>query len=151
MRNAGRNQAGLTERQIAYCLEVWEALCAGRPSELDTTEATQYASRTRFVEEQNKVILGADALPGKGVDANSRLSPVACLAHELAHVERFDQGYRRPTGLPDLLVDEAEASLRASFMLGLTMKTREDLIEDARDLLIQWLALARPGGNDDEG
>jgi hypothetical protein len=33
------------------------------------------------------VYLGADALPGDGIDANARLSTLACLAHELAHVE----------------------------------------------------------------
>jgi hypothetical protein len=33
----------------------------------------------------------------------------------LAHAERFQLGYRRPTDLPDVLLDEAETSLRASF------------------------------------
>lgn len=151
MRGAGRNQTGLSERQIAYCLKAWQELCAGRPIELDTAQASQHSSTTRFVEEQNRVILGADVLPGNGMDANSRMSALACLAHELAHVERFQQGYRRPIQLPDMLVDEAEASLHASFMLGLRIKAREDLIEDARDRLIQWLALPRPKGADDDG
>jgi hypothetical protein len=35
--------------------------------------------------------------------------------HEFAHAERFQMGYRRPTDLPDVLLDEAETSLRASF------------------------------------
>src|SRR5918999_852662 len=96
---AGRNQAGLTDRQIA----------------LDVSEARQNFSRTRFNEDQNKVFLGADAFPGEGVDANSRMSTLACLAHELAHAERFQLGYRRPTELPDVLLDEAETSLRAVF------------------------------------
>src|SRR5438105_5885359 len=138
---AGRNQVGLTEKQIAYCMEAWAALCADRPIAFDTSEAVQYASRTRFDEAQNTVFLGADALPGEGVEANSRMSTLACLAHELAHAERFQLGYRRPTDLPDVLLDEAETSLRAAFTSILRKKNREDLVEDARDRLIQWLAL----------
>ena len=79
---AGRNQIGLTERQIAYCVEAWAVLCADRPIAFDTSEAVQYASRTRFEEARNTVFLGADALPGDGADANARLSTLACLAHE---------------------------------------------------------------------
>ncbi len=76
------------------------------------------------------------------------MSTLACLAHELAHVERFRLGYRRPIDLPDVLLDEAEASLRASFTSILRPKNREDLVEDARDRLIQWLALHhQAGGN----
>lgn len=136
---AGRNQTGLTKQQIEYCLEAWAVLCADLPVELDVSEATQNLSRTRFNEGQNKVFLGADAFSGKGVDANSRMSTFACLAHELAHAERFRQGYRRPTELPDGLLDEAETSLRAVFTSVLGRKDREDLVEDARDRLIQWL------------
>ncbi len=150
MLTAGRNQTGLTEKQIEYCLEAWAVLCADMPIELDTSEAMQNFSRTRFNEEQRKVFLGADALPGEGVDANSRMSTLACLAHEFAHVERFRLSYRRPTDLPDVLLDEAETSLRASFTSVLRMKDREDLVEDARDRLIQWLALRHPEGGSDE-
>src|SRR5581483_9477018 len=137
---AGRNQAGLTDTQIEYCLEVWEILRGDIPITLDIAEAQQNFSRTRFNEDQNKVFLGADAFPGGGVDANSRMSTLACLAHEFAHVERFRIGYRRPADLPDVLLDEAETSLRAAFTSILRKKNREDLVEDARDRLIQWLA-----------
>ena len=146
---AGRNQIALTERQIAYCVEAWTVLCADRPIAFETSEAVQYASRTRFDEAQHTVFLGADALPGDGVDANARLSTLACLAHELAHAERFQLGYRRPTDLPDVLLDEAETSLRASFTSILSPKDREDLVEDARDRLIQWLALRQQEGETD--
>jgi len=37
-------------------------------------------------------------------------------------------------------LDEAETSLRAAFTSILRRKDREDLVEDARDRLIQWLA-----------
>jgi hypothetical protein len=97
---AGRNQAGLTDKQIEYCEEVWEVLCADRQIVLDVSETGQNFSRTRFSEAQNKVFLGADAFPGEGVDANSRMSTLACLAHELAHAERFQLGYRHPAELP---------------------------------------------------
>lgn len=66
------------------------------------------------------------------------MSVLACLAHELAHAERFDLGFRRPMNLPDVLVDEAETSLHASFMSSLTTKDQTDLVEDARDRLNQW-------------
>ena len=45
---AGRNQMGLTEKQIAYCVEAWVALCADQPIAFNTSEAVHYASRTRF-------------------------------------------------------------------------------------------------------
>ena len=150
MLTAGRNQAGLTDMQIEYCLEVWEILRGDIPIALDVSEARQNFSRTRFNEDQNKVFLGADAFPGDGVDANSRMSTLACLAPELAHAERFQLGYRRPTDLPDVLLDEAETSLRAAFTSILRKKNREDLVEDARDRLIQWLAVHQQEGGSDE-
>ncbi|NOT58317.1 MAG: hypothetical protein HOP18_27250 [Deltaproteobacteria bacterium] len=150
MLTAGRNQAGLTDTQIEYCVEVWEILRAGQPIRLDVSEARQNFSCTRFNEGQNTVMLGADAFPGAGVDANSRMSTLACLAHELAHAERFQLGYRRPAELPDVLLDEAETSLRAAFTSLLRKKNREDLVEDARDRLIQWLATHHQEGGIDE-
>jgi len=146
---AGRNQVGLTEKQLQYCAGAWAVLCADQRIVFNTSEAVQYASRTHFNETQNTVFLGADALPGDGVDANARLSTLACLAHELAHAERFQLGYRRPTALPDVLLDEAETSLRAAFTSILSLKDREDLVEDARDRLIQWLAQRQQEGEPD--
>jgi hypothetical protein len=140
MLTAGRNRVGLTETQLEYCLEAWAVLCGEVPTHLDTSEAARNSSRTRFNEERNRVFPGADAMPGEGADAVSRMSTLACLAHELSHVERFRLGYRRPVELPDVLLDEAEASLRASFTSILRTKDRADLVEDARDRLIQWLA-----------
>jgi hypothetical protein len=57
MLSAGRNQTGLTERQIAYCVDAWEALCGDQPIELDVSEASRQSSQTRFVEVLNKVAL----------------------------------------------------------------------------------------------
>src|SRR5499426_2078491 len=96
------------------------------------------------------VFEAADALLGDGVDTNARLSTLACLAHELAHAERFQLGYHRPTDLPDVLLDEAETSLRASFTSILRRRNREDLVEDARDRLIQWLTSHHQEGDNDE-
>ncbi len=147
---AGRNHSGLTERQIDYCMEAWALLCADLPVELDLSARRNF-SRTRFNEEQNTVFLGADAFPGTGMDANSRMSTLACLAHELAHVERFQLGYHCPTALPDALLDEAETSLRTAFTSILRRKDREDLVEDSRDRLIQWLAYYhREGESNDQ-
>jgi len=135
---AARNQIGLTPREIEYCVEAWSYLCeesdAG-PRELETSEASRHSTETYFSEVDGKVHLGADVKPGRGIEANARLSIVACLAHELAHAERFGIGFRRPTKLPDKLLDKAEASLHASFVGRLGSRDREDLIEDARDRL----------------
>lgn len=87
MLTAGRNRTGLTDTQVQYCLEVWAVLRGDVPISLDISEARQNSSRTRFNEDQNKVFLGADAFPGDAADANSRMSTLACLAHEFAHVE----------------------------------------------------------------
>jgi hypothetical protein len=135
---AGRNQVGLGDREIEYCLRAWELLCGENKRKLIVTEARRHLSRTRFNEYDGMVYLGADVQPGNGVGANSRMSVLACLAHELAHVERFEREFRRPMEFPENLIDEAETSLHASFMSILSSKDREDLIEDARDRLNQW-------------
>lgn len=142
-----RNQIGLDEAQTNYCIQAWAFLCGGRPRTLDTSQAHIHGSRTRFFEQAETtpsfVMLGADAYPGKGMSANSRLSVLACLAHEIAHAERFEAGYDRPFSLPDNHVDEAETSLRASFTSVLGPRDREDLIEDAKDRLTDWLTHTR--------
>lgn len=138
-----RNQPGLDTAQINYCLQAWEFLCGDNPRPLDISQAHGYGSRTRFYEQTGTVILGADAHPGVGMSANSRLSVLACLAHEIAHGERFEMGYDRPFSPPDSYVDEAETSLRASFTSVLGLRDREDLIEDAKDRLTDWLAYVR--------
>jgi hypothetical protein len=135
-----RNRSGLTARQIEHCVLAWEALCGAEPKTLLIEEASWNDSKTRFVEDRNVVYLGADAYPGQGFSANSRMSMLACLAHELSHMQRFAKGYNRPLAMPDVLIDEAETSLNASFNVSLSQKDREDLIEDARDRLTDWLA-----------
>lgn len=135
---AGRNHVGLTEREIGYCLRAWELLCGENRRVLVITDANIHSSRTRFNEINGLVHLGADVKPGIGSEANSRMSVLACLAHELAHAERFEHQVQRPIEFPDNLIDEAETSLHASFMSVLSAKDRRDLIEDARDRLSQW-------------
>jgi hypothetical protein len=143
-----RNRTGLTVKQIEYCLFVWEVLSSESPRILLTDEAHLDGSRTRFVENRNVIYLGADVYPGYGTSANSRMSVPACLAHELSHAERFIRGYRRPVEMPDVLIDEAETSLDAAFHTALNSKEREDLIEDARDRLTEWLAIQSGGGKE---
>lgn len=135
-----RNTVGLSEREIDYCLRAWEVLCGELPRTLILDEAGTDHSRTRFVEDSDVVYLGADAYPGEGFSANSRMSVLACLAHELSHAERYKQGFRRPAEMPESLIDEAETSLNASYHQSLSTKDREDLREDARDRLTDWLA-----------
>ena len=119
----------------------WEWLCAGTPRRLDTSKAHRFGSRTCFNETQRTVFLGADAYPGESMTANARLGILACLAHELAHWERFEAGYNRPLDAPDNRLDEAETSLRATFHPRLNEIDRDDLAEDARDRITEWLAL----------
>jgi hypothetical protein len=65
---------------------------------------------------------------------------LACLAHELAHMRRANRGFRRPLSLPDRHLDEAETSIYGSFLRNVFARDRADLVEDARDRLIDWLA-----------
>lgn len=130
----------MSDHDIEQCILAWKILCGENQKTLILDEAGMDYSTTRFVEDMNVVYLGANAYPGEGFSANSRMSMLACLAHELSHVERFAKGYRRPLEKPDVLIDEAEASLDASFHPALRPKDREDLREDARDRLTDWLA-----------
>lgn len=135
---AGRNGVGLSEREIEQCIWAWELLCGTKERTLIVSEATRHSSRTYFEQTRNVVYLGADVKPGTGIEANARMSILASLAHELAHAERHELGFDRPVDFPELLIDEAETSLHASYISILSSKDREDLIEDARDRLNQW-------------
>lgn len=107
-----RNTIALTQYEVKRCRMMWAVLSGKDPVELDCSSADQHGSQTRFIEDPLKVILGADAYPGNGSGANSRLSTLACLVHELARVRRFKLGIQRA---PGNLIDEAETSLDASF------------------------------------
>lgn len=136
-----RNQHALDDVQLDRCRRAWELLTGNQGIGLDVSEAKRHGSKTRFNEARNVVLLGADAYPGIGTDANSRLSMLTCLAHELAHAQRFHLGFQRPIREPEMLVDEAETSLHASFTPELADVDRVDLVEDDRDRLIRYLKL----------
>jgi len=138
-----RNQQPLTAEEVQYCQTAWDFLCGEAKLEFDVSRASVAGSKTTFNESRLKVFLGADAYPGVGIDSRSRLSVLACLATELAHWERFEKGFNRPTKSPGSLIDEAETSLHASFMSGLGPQDREDLVEDARDRTADWLSYVR--------
>jgi hypothetical protein len=138
-----RNYIGLTEIQIGRCRDVWEALCGESNRVLDVSEAAYHGSRTRYDEDRDAVILGANAYSGAGASANSRMSMQACLAHELAHMLRAELGFNRPFTSPDVHLDEAETSIHASFLESVSLRDREDLVEDARDRLFDWLAFPK--------
>lgn len=140
---AGRGQHGLTEDQIRYCQEAWGALCGEKSRVLNVSEASRPGSKTRFNENQKEVILGADAYPGEGVNGTSQMSPLACLAHELAHWERFEIGFRRPFEEPGVFLDEAETSLHASFTSILGPFDRTCLVDDARERILEWLKYSK--------
>jgi hypothetical protein len=135
-----RNRIGLTEAQIAHCVAAWEYLCIDQPQSLDVSEAFRHGSRTRYDERRGIVILGADAYRGVGESARARMSVLACLAHELGHLQRHQMGFNRPIAPPDGLLDEAEASIHAAFEARMSRGDRRDLVEDALDRLVDWLA-----------
>ncbi len=80
-------------------------------------------------------------MPGIGISARSRMSEMACLAHELAHAERYRMGINRPVDQPDVFLDEAEASLHASFIEPIGLTDRQNLVEDARFQIAEWQRL----------
>lgn len=146
-----RNYAGLTDSQISKCLDAWEVLCQGRENvPLDITEASEDGSKTRYSETHKKVILGANVYPGTSNTANSRLSYLACLAHELSHAERHKKGFNRSINFPEVLLDEAETSIDAFFHVIISPRDKEDLIEDARDRINLWLEDLRKGEQIDD-
>jgi hypothetical protein len=138
-----RNQQALSDYQVERCRDAWALLTKteGLAVELVVDRARQPMSRTVFREADGKVYLGADVEPGDGVSAGSRMSNLACLAHELAHAHRFLLGFKRPADEPDMLLDEAEASLHASFYQDLGSIDRETLAEHARDRITLWLSM----------
>jgi hypothetical protein len=141
--NGSRGKDALNDRQIEMCREIWEVLGGDHICELDFSDAMKHGSQTRFNQAKNRVFVGADVMPGRlMVDARSRMSPMACLAHELAHAERYNKyGFDRPLEMPDKLRDEAEASLLASWNPSLNKNDKSCLVEDDRDQLITWLAM----------
>lgn len=148
-----RNEEGLDPAQIETCVRAWAALDGESVCLLDTSAAAQSGSRTAFYEDRNIVTLGADVYPSRGTalgeSSRSRLSVLACLAHELAHARRFARGYRRPFDRLSYLVEEAQTSLDASFELLLYAQDRRDLVEDAHDQTAAWLNLFTEGGSDE--
>ncbi len=140
-----RNTEALAPEQIAHCQRAWALVTdGGLDVPLDVTRASTGCTLTAYNEAERTVYLGANALPHESaVTANARLSLLACLAHEYAHAERHSLRYGRPKVLPDMLLDEAETSIHASFHPVLRRKDREDLVEDARDRLTKWLDLAQ--------
>lgn len=141
MLSARRNQEGLTDREIERCERIWELLNGNSCCALNISEAPNSGSRTRFNQARRIVYLGADVKPGVGISARSRMSEVACLAHELAHAERYRMGIDRPVDQPDVFLDEAEASLHASFVERIGLTDRQNLVEDARLQIAEWQRL----------
>lgn len=95
-----RNTEALRPKQVAYCRAAWQLVTEGRRAvPLDVTRAGVAFSMTGYSEEQQTVYLGANAYPrGGAVDANGRLSVLACLIHEYAHAEAASPRLRSPQG-----------------------------------------------------
>jgi len=141
--NGIRGRTALDQTQIERCKQIWQVLKGYEFCNIDLSEATQHCSKTRFSETHNLVFIGSDVVPGRSTDARSRMSELACLAHELAHAARFRYGFVRPVDLPDKLLDEAEASLHASWYIPLNASDRFFLVDDARDQLRKWVSVTQ--------
>lgn len=144
-----RNQKGLSAVELARCEMVWCVLIDAQDEKfrvepsLDVSHATTDFTVTVYDERTNTVRVGANVLPGLGSEACERLSLTACLAHELAHAQRFFAGMRRSFDFPDSLLDEAETSLWAAHLVPLLDSEVEDLIDDSRSRLAHWLTTKR--------
>lgn len=150
-----RNIQGLDPVQIDQAKMCWEFISQISPEEHNTLEskvltsfsvdfdvsnAAKPRSTTAYVEAKNLVRLGANAFPGTGMVncANSTMSLLACLCHELSHAQRYHMGFRRPFDGYDNNLDEAETSIHASYMPVLSRTDRRHLVEDAMQRLEAW-------------
>jgi hypothetical protein len=135
-----RNNTGLTCFQIRQCQATWRYIC-NDAIPLHVEFAGRDNSKTYFDGNAKCVFLGADAYQGIiRKSAQSRMSHEAVLAHEWAHYQRCGTVFERDTSPPAVFLDEAEASIHASFStIPLSAKDRYDLVEHAFDLLGRWL------------
>ncbi|EHK4786527.1 hypothetical protein [Vibrio parahaemolyticus] len=151
-----RNQKGLDQAEIDRVNMMWEfvsptsttrhetlesSILSGFEVSLDLSNATVSGSKTVYSETTNTIRVGSDILPGVGPVgcANSLMSALACLCHELSHAHRFHMGFRRPIEGIDVNLDEAETSIHASYMPFLSPGERNHLVEDAQQRLDVWI------------
>lgn len=97
-------------------------------------------SRCILDESEGKIHIGSDVNPGAGTDANSSMRWRAVVAHELRHLQRFNQGCRLSPGH----LDEAITSLEACAFPQLTPAIREELIADALQRLYALMESGNP-------
>jgi len=147
-----RNTKGLDQESIERVKMIWgyivdigsgDSLEGGALEnfsvQLDVSNAHKDNSRTTFSSQTNTIKIGADALPGSNKTcANSRMSVLACLCHELSHAHRYHMGFRRPYEGDTMHLDEAETSIHASYIPELHYNDRYDLIEDSILRLNDW-------------
>lgn len=145
-----RNKNGLNKDQIQKARIAWEFLTQEDDTTIradtivleditfDTNSAHLTNSKTVFQESTLTVKLGADAYPGQGTDANSIMSLLACLCHELSHAQRLQLGFHRPITDPAMNLDEAETSIHASYHPVLSIQDRKHLIQDAKKRIAIW-------------
>ena len=150
LEGVARNREGLSDRDVENCQQVWVLLGGDVVCPLDVSSCRESGSKTAFVQAGFAYVrLGADVLPDRRINipdvavlARTWLSLTACLAHELAHAERYLMyKFDRTIESPDHFLDEAETSIHASHNSFIEETDRHILIEDARDCLQQWLNL----------
>ncbi len=129
-----RNEQPLTEIQIK------ETIAAIRKQGyLGDVTYSEYSNTSfhgsREGQTYHYVVIGTDAYPNSnmGSSANERITVNGCAAHEIiGHYETWKKG----TALDDIILDEAQASIRASkFGIGLSDEERDILMTDALERL----------------
>lgn len=117
-----------------------------------------HGGRTRFVVRDTEdgevglIVVGPDVFPGFDVaNANAVMDPLAAVAHEITHYERWRSGRELPMGhLED--IDEAMTSLQAAcaFHRDLNSLHIEQLVSDALERLARFVRNNPPHEQDEE-
>lgn len=139
----GRRINALSQEEVKSMERNFRGL--GYDGVLEFDEST--ASKTKFVvykdendEEIGKVVVGADIFPGYDVaNPNAVLDPLAAVAHEITHYERWISKRELPQGKFDD-IDEAITSLQAvcSYTSDLSSLHIQQLVSDALHRLIKF-------------
>lgn len=129
-----RNEQPLTKEQIEETTEAMRK--QGYQGDIMYSDHSNTAFHGSVEgEPYHYVVIGTDAYPNAqmGKSANERISVNGCAAHEIVgHYETWRKG----TALNDVVLDEAQASIRASrFGVGLSDAERADLMSDAMERL----------------
>ena len=127
-----RNTQPLTVLDVESCKIAWAVLTQGA-CHLDTSEADQQGSQTRFDPVSNCVFLGADVTPSGSIySAVDELSFVAGLAHEFTHFQRSG------STLQNYYLEEVAVHVQSAEIPGLALEDRCALLRCAEETLMNY-------------